>query len=158
MNNTISDNQEDPDHQAIRALIATQFESLAWTPKQDGDWERFGASFLPCAHLFDSRRPAQPQSVTDFIMRMRGLRDDGTLANFSEKGNGCEIVIIGNIAVALAGCEMTENCSQVTRDISALLLVKDPDGWKIAAQAWDIVCDIEEAFSDAFKSASANRP
>jgi hypothetical protein len=49
---------------------------------------------------------------------------------------GTHVGVFGNVAVALAACENTENGSTVTRNVEALLLVKDGT-WKIAAQAWD---------------------
>ena len=33
---------------------------------------------------------------------------------------------------------MLENETTVTRDVGALLFVKDGDAWRIAAQAWDL--------------------
>lgn len=32
----------------------------------------------------------------------------------------------------------TDAPSNVTRDVSAVLLVREPGGWRIAAQAWDM--------------------
>lgn len=69
--------------------------------------------------------------------------------SFAETGVGCHVWVIGNMAVALAGCEMVEGDSTVTRDVSGYLLVKDEEGWRIAAQAWDLVDDIEAAFAAA---------
>ena len=78
---------------------------------------------------------------------MAGLRADGRIMVFEEKGVGLHIWVAGKVAVAMAGCEMHENRTDVTEDISAFLLVKNPDGWAIAAQAWDILPSIIEAFS-----------
>ena len=69
--------------------------------------------------------------------------------SFTETGVGCQVWVFGNMAVAIAGCEMTENGSSITRDVSGFLLVKRDDGWRIAAQAWDMVDDIVEAFDRA---------
>ena len=44
---------------------------------------------------------------------------------------------------------MTENGADVTRDVSMFLLVRNPEGWRIAAQAWDVVEDIPSAFAAA---------
>lgn len=68
---------------------------------------------------------------------------------FCEKGVGWHVWAVGNVAVALAGCEKTENGERIMREISTLLPVKDPEGLKIAAQAWDSVDDIDKAFADA---------
>ena len=50
------------------------------------------------------------------------------------------------MAVALAGCEMTENGTGITHDVSGFLLVRGQEGWRIAGQAWDYVDDIADAF------------
>ncbi len=104
---------------------------------------------MPGAQLWPARRPAGPQSALDFATRLQRLRDEGTLESFSEKGVGCEVFVVGSVAIAVAGCEMTENAGKVTRDVSAFLLVKNAEGWRIAAQAWDIVDDIPAAFAAA---------
>ena len=137
------------DEEAIRSLIRAQFDSIDWAPGRDGDWLRFEAGFLPAAQLFGAKRPARPQSARDFTARLKGLRDDGVLKEFSEKGIGCEVHVVGSVAVAVAGCEMTENGADVTRDVSMFLLVRNPEGWRIAAQAWDVVEDIPSAFASA---------
>ena len=56
---------------------------------------------------------------------------------------------MGNIALALAGCIMLENGKKLTEDVSGFLLIKDHEGWRIAAQAWDYVDNIEAAFEAA---------
>lgn len=137
------------DEDQIRALIRAQFDSIDWAPGRDGDWSRFEEGFLPLAQLFGAKRPAQPHSARDFTDRLKRLRSEGVLESFSEKGVGCEVFVIGKVAIAAAGCEMTENGGEVTRDVSAFLLVKNPEGWRIAAQAWDIVDDIPAAFAAA---------
>lgn len=144
-----STSRHDGDEQEIRSLIRAQFDSIDWAPGRDGDWPRFEAGFLSTAQLFGSKRPAQPQSAQEFTARLKRLRDDGVLKEFSEKGVGCEVHVIGSVAVAVAGCEMTENGDEVTRDVSMFLLVRNPDGWCIAAQAWDVVEDIPSAFAAA---------
>ncbi|MES0884392.1 hypothetical protein [Roseibium sp. SCP14] len=141
--NTFSD-----DRAAIAQLIDQQFGSLCWDQNADGDWATFLAGFQSDARLFASARPAKSQSAHDFVSRMKALRENGTLSEFREYGVGMEIRIVGNIAVALAGCEMHENNIAVTKDVSAFLLVKEPDGWRIAAQAWEVVNDIKRAFFD----------
>jgi hypothetical protein len=39
-----------------------------------------------------------------------------------------------NVAIAVAGCEITENDADVTRGVEMMLLVKDAGVWRIAAQ------------------------
>ena len=59
------------------------------------------------------------------------------LRSFQEVVLGTEVRVFGNVAVALAACEMTENDAEVSRGVEMLLLVKDDCAWRIAAQAWD---------------------
>ena len=145
------------DEEEIRSLIRAQFDSIDWAPGRDGDWPRFEAGFLRAAQLFGAKRPARPQSAQDFTARLKRLRDDGVLKEFSERGVGCEVHVVGSIAVAVAGCEMTENGAAVTRDVSMFLLVRNPEGWRIAAQAWDVVEDIPSAFASAGLRSSGER-
>ena len=136
------------DETAIRALIQGQFDSINWTPQQRADFRTVHRGFALDAQLWPARRPPAPQSALDFTTRLQKLRDEG-MVSFTEKGVGCHVWIVGSVAVALAGCEMVENDSTTTRDISGFLLVKDDDAWRIAAQARDLVDDIEEAFAAA---------
>ena len=137
------------DEVAIRALIEAQFDSIDWAPGRDADWQTVHRGFEPGAQLWPARRPARPRSPAEFTDRLRKLRDDGTLESFTEKGAGCHVRVVGNVAVALAGCEMVENGSTITRDVSGFLLVKEGEDWRIAAQAWDYVDDIPAAFAAA---------
>ena len=136
------------DEAAIRQLIAAQFESIGWSPESNADWLTVHRGFAHGAQLWPARRPPAPQSALDFTSRLRRLRDDG-LDSFTETGVGCHVWVIGNIAIALADCEMVENGSTVTRDVSGFLLVKDAGDWRIAAQGWDYVDDIPAAFAAA---------
>ena len=61
------------------------------------------------------------------------MRAEGRLASFRETLLSCTVQVFGNVAVAFAACEMLENDSTVTRDVSAIVLVRDPAGWRIAA-------------------------
>ena len=112
-------------------------------------WRSFYRGFVLGAQLWPARRPARPQSSADFADRLRRLRDDGTLESFSQKGVGCVVFVVGNVAIAVAGCEMTENDDTISRDVSMFLLVKDSDGWRIAAQAWDVVEDFPAGLEEA---------
>ena len=124
------------DVQAIEAVIARQFGSLNWTPGRTGDWQAFTADFHPEASLFPAARPAKCQTVDGFVDRMRALV--GTkLRSFREVVLGTRIHVFGNVAVAVAGCEMTENENTVNRGVEMLLLVKDGGSWRIVSQAWD---------------------
>lgn len=124
------------DVHAIEELIRRQFQSLAWAPGRGGDWDGFARDFLQGAALFPAARPVRPQTVPDFVARMQGLAR-GALRAFDERVLGAQIRVFGNVAVALAACEMTENGTTVSRNVEALLLVKDAGEWKIAAQGWD---------------------
>jgi hypothetical protein len=133
---TSSGPQADVD--AIKALIARQFESLCWQPGQPAAWDQFACDFLAGAPLYPSARPARAQSAAAFVERMRAL-SNGALKSFHEQVVGAEVRVFGNIAVAIAGCETLENGSERNHSVEMLLLVKDDAGWKIAAQAWDKV-------------------
>jgi Domain of unknown function (DUF4440) len=122
----------------IREIVRTQFESLAWTRDEDPKWVAFAQGFLPDARLFPAARPVRPQTIDQFIERMKGLRAGGKLVSFEETPLGCTVRVFGNVAVAFAACEMLENDSTVTRDVSAIVLVRDAGTWRIAAQAWDV--------------------
>jgi hypothetical protein len=135
------------DRAEIAALIARQFRALCWDDITPPDTAALTAAYLPAAPLYASARPAKPQTSQQFADRMAGLRDSGALPVFQEKGRGLHIWIAGSVAVALAGCEMHENQSEVTEDISAFLLVRNPHSWAIAGQAWDILPSITAAFA-----------
>lgn len=130
----------DTDDRAIRALIEAQFGALSWGRAQDPDFAGFVAAFRPDATLIPASRPAVPTTPAAFAQRM-GALGEGELADFQERAAGIIIRRAGHVAVALAGCEMRENLTSVTRDVSAFLLVKEDDEWRIAAQAWDVVAD-----------------
>lgn len=123
---------------AIRALVSAQFRCLAWTRERDPDWAAFAGGFAPGATLFPSARPVTPQTVEQFIDRMKRLRAEGRLVSFEETPLGCAVNVFGNVAVAFAACEMLENGATVTRDVSAIVLVRDGGAWRIVAQAWDV--------------------
>jgi Domain of unknown function (DUF4440) len=130
-----ADTQKD-DVQAIEAIIARQFASLSWTPGASADWDGFAADFFPEASLYPAARPAKRQTVEAFIERMKGL--EGTkLRSFERSALGTEIRVFGNVAVALAAGEMTENGAEVHRGVEMLLLIKDAGAWQIVSQAWD---------------------
>jgi hypothetical protein len=126
------------DVSAIRGLLSTQFRSLAWTRDEDADWVAFAQGFFPGASLFPAARPAKHQTVEQFVDRMQRLRAEGELVSFEETPLGCTVSVFGNVAVAFAACEMLENGSTLTRDISAVVLVRDSGAWRIVAQAWDM--------------------
>ena len=124
------------DVQAIEAIIARQFESLNWNPSTEGDWETFAVDFHPDAALFAAARPARRQTVGDFVARMKVLAGT-TLRSFHEEVIGTHVHVFGNVAVAVAACEITENDADVNRGVEMLLLVRDEDQWRIVSQAWD---------------------
>jgi hypothetical protein len=129
------ENAENHDRRAIEAIIERQFASLGWSPGRSADWQAFAADFFPDASLYPAARPARRQTVDAFVERMKGL--GAKLRSFRESMLGTEIHIFGNVAVALAGCEITENDAEVSRGVEALLLIKDEGTWRIVSQAWD---------------------
>lgn len=124
------------DVQAIGAIIARQFGGLNWNPGTEGDWETFAADFHPDAALFPAARPSRRQTVGDFVARMKGLAST-KLRSFREEVLGTHIHVFGNVAVAMAACEITENDAEVSRGVGMLLLVRDEGKWRIVSQAWD---------------------
>ena len=131
-----ADDGQAGDVAAIKAIIARQFASLSWTPETPADWNGFADDFTADATLYPSARPAASQSVTAFLERMKGLAGT-TLRSLQETALGAEIIVFGNVAMAVAPCEMVENGSETGRNVEMMLLVKTGGRWRIAAQAWD---------------------
>ncbi|MBM0744303.1 hypothetical protein JOY44_22265 [Phormidium sp. CLA17] len=96
----------------------------------------FKGDFLPGAPLYPSARPVSVKSLDEFTERMGELART-TLTSLHERVIGTQILVFGNVAVAAAACENTENQGEVNRNVEMLLLVKSEGHWKIAAQAWD---------------------
>lgn len=130
------DSEGSSDKDAIRAIIISQFASLSWGGGHAPGWDDFAGDFLAGASLFPAARPAKPISVADFVERMRKLSAT-SLRTFDETVLGLDIRVFGNIAIAAAGAEMTENGAETSRSVEMMLLVKSEGSWKIAAQAWD---------------------
>lgn len=129
--------EEGDDVSAINDIIERQFGSLTWSSGASADWDTFFGDFFPDAALYPAARPAKRQSVEAFAERL------GTLAKtkldaFHEKVLGTDVRVFGNVAVALAGCEITENGTEVNRGVEMLLLIKDEGRWRIVAQGWDM--------------------
>lgn len=129
-------NANGEDTRAIRELVARQFASLNWSPETSADWKAFAADFYPGATLYPAARPPKVQTVQAFVERMKGLAET-KLRSFAESVLGTEVHVFGNVAVAIAGCEIVENTSTVNRGVEMMLLVKDEGAWKIVSQAWD---------------------
>ncbi len=128
--------QNRDDVHAIKTLIARQFRSLNWSSGAPADWDTFAADFFPDASLYPAGRPVRRQSVEVFAERMKGLAQTH-LRSFQESVLGTEVRVFGNVAVAVAACEMTENDAEVSRGVEMLLLVKNDGKWQIVSQAWD---------------------
>ena len=126
---------QDDDLRQIEALVGAHFDALRWKPGTRPDWDRFSADFHPEASLFAAARPVRRQTLEAFIQRMNGVAEK--LHSFEERTTGMQVLHFGNVAVALAASEMLENESEVNRDVSAYLLLKDGGAWRIAAHAWD---------------------
>ena len=121
---------------AIEKLIERQFASVSWTSQSAADWETFAADFVPAATLYPAARPVERQTVEAFIERMKGLAGS-KLPAFQERMLGADVQVFGNVATALAACEIVENQAKVTRGVEMLLLIKDEGAWRIVSQAWD---------------------
>lgn len=124
------------EHEQIRHLIERQFANLTWSPKRNGGWCEFASDFLDGAPLFPAARPVESTTVPDFVSRMQSLSKT-SIRKLDERCSGVKIHLYGNVAVAMAVCELVENDINVSRNVEALLLVKSAGEWKIAAQGWD---------------------
>ncbi len=124
------------DENAIRELIREQARRLSWKEDRPADWDGFKSGFHAAAFMIASSRPARPQSVDEFLGRMKGL-SQGSLRSFAEKAQNGAVHVFGNVAVALVAGETLENGQELNRDVSGYLLVKEDGRWRIAAQAWD---------------------
>jgi hypothetical protein len=128
--------QKRNDIEAIKAIITRQLASASWASGKSADWNAFAADFLPGATLYPAARPAKCQTVQAFIERMKGLAES-QLRSFNAVVLRTEIRVFGNVAVAAAVCEMTENDTQVNRTVEMSLLIRDRGSWQIVSQAWD---------------------
>lgn len=129
-------NGNSDDVRAIEALISRQFSSMTWARGGTPDQETFKQDFHPEATLYPAARPAQMQTVDVFLSRISEMSGD-TLLSFTETVVDTKVQVFGNVAVAVAGCEITENETEFNRGVEMLLLVKSGGRWQIASQAWD---------------------
>jgi hypothetical protein len=111
---------------------------MDWEPGRSADWTQFASLFFPGTTLIAAARPAKRQTIEEFIARMTRLAEGGTLTTFRERMLGSIIHVFGNVAVAIAACDMVENAQTVTRDVSGFLFIRDGGQWRIAGQAWDL--------------------
>lgn len=128
---------EDADIAAIRQLMRQEL-SVSWSRGEEANWSAFADAFLPNAALFPAARPVQPQTLGQFLDRMKRLQAEGKLAAFKVTPLGCNVRVFGNVAVAFAACELLENGATVNREVNATVLVRENGAWRIAAQAWDV--------------------
>lgn len=78
--------------------------------------------------------------VEEFIEPRRALLTDGTLVDFEERELAERTEIFGNIAQRICLYEKSGKLagqSFRTRGVKTLQFVRMPEGWKIAAVAWD---------------------
>lgn len=131
---------QDSDVTAIRELIRHEL-SLSWSREKDGNWDVFTNTFLPDGALFPAARPVKPQTLDQFLGRLKQLRADGKLHTFEVNPLGCDVQVFGNVAIAFAVCRLLENQTTTNHELNATLLVREAEGWRIAAQAWDVESD-----------------
>ncbi len=137
------------DEEQIRALIGRQFESIGCGRAGDAGWMTFHRDVIAGEWRFPGNVSAGEQNPRRFDNRLGGERAAAAPGTSGGKFVGCHAWIFGNIAVALAGCEMGGDGLTTAREIAGYLLIRYPDGWKIAAQAWDTADNIAEAFANA---------
>ena len=124
------------DLRAIRDLIDRQFKSMSWSTGGGPDAALFKSDVLPGAPLYPAARPVLATSDDAFTERMGKLART-TLTSLHERPIGTRILLFGNVAVAAAASENTENEGEVNRSVEMFLLVKSGGHWKVAGQAWD---------------------
>lgn len=129
------------DERTVHVLIVAQFVALRWSSDTTPDFSSLLAGFIEGGRMYPVQRPLLEQTPAAFCARRDALRQSCTLATFEERVLGVRISVFGNLAIALAGCEMTENGNLTTRDVSGFLCLKDAGEWRIAAQAWDLERD-----------------
>ena len=125
-----------PDLRAIEDLIDRQFASMTWPTGGGPDAALFKGDVLPGAPLYPAARPVLATSDEAFTQRMDKLART-TLTSLHERPIGKRILVFGNVAVAAAASENTENEGEVNRSVEMFLLVKSEGHWKVAGQAWD---------------------
>ncbi|MFY0615337.1 MAG: hypothetical protein JXQ99_27660 [Hyphomicrobiaceae bacterium] len=126
----------DADIEEIRAIVQRQFDSLSWSKVKQPGWQAFANDFVAGAPLYSAARPVRGQTVDAFVDRMRTL-SESTLTSLDEQLLGLNVQVFGNVAVAMATCQLNENESETSRNVEAILLVRSDGRWQIAAQAWD---------------------
>lgn len=124
------------DTQAIKEVIGRQFASMTWVAGGKPNLHAFESDFVSGSPLYPSARPVRAQSIREFCARMSELART-SLPSFHERVIGIKIDVFGNVAIAAVACENTENENNVSRNVEMMLLVKEGEHWKIAAQAWD---------------------
>ncbi|MGI9477435.1 MAG: nuclear transport factor 2 family protein [Hyphomicrobiaceae bacterium] len=124
------------DRDEIRNIVKRQFESLSWGRNKRPDLPAFTDDFIDGASLYPAARPVRGKSVDAFAGRMQAL-SQSTLKSLDEQLRGLDVHVFGNVAVAMAVCELTENDTEVSRNVEAMLFVRSDGRWRIAAQAWD---------------------
>ena len=139
----MSTNSQTDDIQAIKKILARQLENISWSPEKESDWEKVAQDFTPDASLYPAARPANAQTVSAFIDRMKALPQAG-LRSFEQTMLGAEVHVFGNVAIAFGVCRNLENGSDEVRGIEAYLLVKDSGRWQIASQTWDTENDTQK--------------
>lgn len=125
------------DEQAIVAIIEDMFAAVSWDADSPPDLARFGAAVLPEATVVPAARPLAPTDIAAFARRMAGLYADGAMKIFDERPLGTIVNVFGNIAVALGGFEAIVDGGAPGRGANAFLFVRETEGWRIAAMAWD---------------------
>ena len=125
------------DVREIGALVEALFASLCWNADSPPDWGRFRAQLKPETLLYPSARPVSPTTLEPFIAMMQGQRDSGALHTFDEGVLKHQILVFGNIAVALSAYSQRINGGDVAHGVNGFLFVRESDGWKIGAMCWD---------------------
>lgn len=121
----------------IRRIVEGMFQAISWSPDAPPDLEAFAAPVRADASIVPAARPIATTAIERFTRMMAQQRDDGNLVNFAEHALATQVLVFGNVAVALGGFQALINETKQARGANGFLFVRDQDGWKIAGMAWD---------------------
>ena len=116
-----------------QGCVAYYWQAPTWARKRGCPLssEALGSDFSKAKARCDDL--LNPQFLA-FVEGMKALSET-TLEAFQEEMLGTTIHVFGGVAVAVVACEVTENQKDVSRTVEMMLLVKQDDVWRIAAQA-----------------------
>ena len=144
----MSEEADQDDAEAVAAVVSTFFAAFTSGPGLADRLDALPGLFLPSAVIVRTCGD-QPTSydVPGFVAPRRELLTRGAVNEFSEWPLEGHTEVFGDVAQHL--CSYAKQWRQdgeatTGRGMKSFLLVRTPDGWRIAAAAWD---DEREGFS-----------